>query len=288
MQTKPKIAFIGLAQNCAQHLPAVLRNIENMATLASESAFLFLENDSTDNTKAILSGWGNGRPNFTLLNFDGLNSLGVRTVKLEILRNTCVECLRTYKNLKDFDLVISVDMDDVAAWPIDLGELSKAIQFVQSDSQHAGVFANQLGTYYDIWALRHKTLCPGDAWEEVIDFKNAHPEVSNEEAFNQTFKKRIPSFSPTEKPIEVDSAFGGLGVYRMSYILKNPNPYLGYTIKSMPSNDGSFKVSRRQYCEHVHFHAGIRSQGGKLFIWPSLINGEYRNVTFPHYVQLFF
>jgi len=88
METKPKIAFVGLAQNCAQYLPAVLRNIENMATLASESAFLFLENDSTDDTKAILNGWGNNRPNFTLLNFDGLNSLGVRTVKLEILRNT--------------------------------------------------------------------------------------------------------------------------------------------------------------------------------------------------------
>ena len=259
-----------------------------MSTLASESSFLFLENDSTDNTKAILNEWGAGRKNFTLLNFDGLNGLGARTVKLEILRNAYVECLRTYKNLKDHDLVVLIDMDDVAVWPIDIGELSKAVQFIQSDSQKAGVFANQLGTYYDIWALRHKTLCPGDAWEEVIDFKNSHPEATNEYAFSQTFQKRIPSFSPTEKPFEVDSAFGGLGIYRMSYILKNPNPYLGSTIKSMPSNDGTFKVSRRQYCEHVHFNAGIRASGGKLFIYPSLINAEYRNVTFPNYVQLFF
>jgi hypothetical protein len=288
MNTKPKIIFIGLAQNCAQFLPAVFKNIENMATLASEAAFLFLENDSTDNTKALLNQWGSGRPNFTLLNFDGLNNLGVRTVKLEILRNTYVECLRHHKNFKDYDLVVLIDMDDVAIWPIDLNELSKALNFIQSDPHVAGVFANQLGTYYDIWALRHKTFCPGDAWEEVIDFKNAHPEASNEEAFNQTFKKRIHSFSPTEKPIEVDSAFGGLGIYQMSYILKNPNPYLGYTLKSMPSNDGVFKVSRRQYCEHVHFNAGIRAQGGKLFIMPSLVNREVRNMSFPHYVQLFY
>ena len=288
METKPKIVFVGLAQNCAQYLPAVLRNIENMATLASESAFLFLENDSTDNTKAILNGWGSDRPNFTLLNFDGLNGVAVRTVKLEILRNAYVECLRTYKNLKDFDLAVLIDMDDVATWPIDLGELLKAVQFIQSDPQNAGVFANQLGTYYDIWALRHKTLCPGDAWEEVIDYKNSYPAASNEEAFNQTFKKRIPSFSPTEKPIEVDSAFGGLGIYRMSYILMNPNPYLGSKIKSLPAPNGIFKVSRRQFCEHVHFHAGIRTLGGKLFIWPALINGEIRNPMFPHYPQLFF
>jgi hypothetical protein len=38
---------------------------------------------------------------------------------------------------------------------------------------------------------------------------------------NQTFKKRVHSFSPSQKPFEVDSAFGGLGIYRMNYILKN-------------------------------------------------------------------
>ena len=288
MEIKPKIVFVGLAQNCAQHLPAALRNIDNMAILASSAAFLFLENDSTDNTKAILNAWGNNRANFTLLNFDGLNGVGVRTVKLEILRNAYVECLRNYQNFKEYDYAILIDMDDMATWPVDISELDKAIKFIDSDPQAAAVFANQLGSYYDIWALRHKTLCPGDAWEEVMDYKNSHPAVSDEEAFNQTFKKRIPTFSPTEKPIEVDSAFGGLGIYRMSYILKNPNPYLGSKIKSIPADNGIFKISRRQFCEHVHFNAGIRAQGGRLFVWPSLINGEYRNVTFPHYVQLFF
>ncbi len=288
METKPKILFIGLAQNCAQHLPAVLRNIENMATLAAESAFLFIENDSTDNTKAILNGWGNNRPNFTLLNFDGLNGVAVRTVKLEILRNAYVECLRTYKNLKDFDLVVLIDMDDVGTWPIDLIEMAKAIHYLQADPQRAAIFANQIGSHYDVWALRHKEFCPGDAWEEVIDYKASHPTVTDEEAFNQTFKKRIHTFLPTAEPLEVDSAFGGLGIYRMSYILKNPNPYLGSKIKSLPTPNGIFKVSRRQFCEHVHFHAGIRTLGGKLFIWPALINGEIRNPVFPHYPQLLF
>jgi len=288
METKPKIVFIGLAQNCAQHLPAALRNIDNMATLASSAAFLFLENDSTDNTKAILNTWGNNRTNFTLLNFDGLNNVGVRTVKLEILRNAYVECLRNYKNLKEYDYAILIDMDDMATWPVDISELDKAIKFIDSDPQAAAVFANQLGSYYDVWALRHKDYCPGDAWEEVMDYKDGHPEVTDEEAFNQTFKKRVHSFSPSEKPFEVDSAFGGLGLYRMSYILKNPNPYLGSKIKSLPSQDGVFKVSRRMICEHVHFNKGIKNLGGKLYVWPSLINSEIRDPVFPHYPQLLF
>jgi len=288
MENKPKIVFIGLAQNCAQHLPAALRNIDNMASLASSAAFLFLENDSTDNTKAILNTWGNSRTNFTLLNFDGLNGVGVRTVKLEILRNAYVECLRNYKNLKEYDYAILIDMDDSATWPIDISELAKAIQFIHSDPQTAAVFANQVGTYYDVWAFRHKDYCPGDAWEEVMDYKAAHPEVTDEEAFNQTFKKRVHTFSPSEKPFEVDSAFGGLGIYRMNYILKNPNPYLGSKIKSLPSQDGVFKVSRLMICEHVHFNKGIKNLGGKLFVWPSLINMETRNTEFPHYAQHLF
>ena len=288
MASKPKIIFVGLVQNCGQFLPAVLKNLENFATLSSESAFLFLENDSTDNSKAILNAWGTGRSNFTLLNFDGLNNLGVRTVKLEILRNAYVECIRTFKNFKEHDLVVMVDMDNVGAWPVDLKEFSKAIDFLLADKQRAAVFANQIGTYYDIWALRHKELCPGDAWEEVFDYKVSHPQATDEEAFNQTFKKRIHSIPATDKPMEVNSAFGGLGIYRMEYILKNPNPYLGYKIKYTPSPDGTFKISRRQYCEHVHFHEGIRSIGGKLYILPSLINGELHNPRFPHWVQIFF
>ena len=288
METKPKIVFIGLAQSCAQHLPAALRNIDNMATLASSAAFLFLENDSTDNTKAILNAWGSNRSNFTLLNFDGLNGIGVRTVKLEILRNAYVECLRHYKNLKEYDYAILIDMDDMATWPVDTSELAKAVQFIQADPQVAAVFANQLGSYYDVWAFRHTDFCPSDAWEEVIDYKNAHPKISDEEAFNQTFKKRVHSFAPTMKPFEVDSAFGGLGIYRMSYILKNPNPYLGSKIKSLPTQDGLFKVSRLMICEHVHFNKGIKNLGGKLFVWPSLINAEMRDPVFPHYPQLLF
>ena len=281
MEAKPKIIFIGLAQNCAQHLPAALKNIDSMATLASSAAFLFLENDSTDNTKSILSTWGNNRPNFTLLNFDGLNGVGVRTVKLEILRNAYVECLRHYKNLKEYDYAILIDMDDMATWPVDVNELNKAVQFIQSDTQVAAVFANQLGAYYDVWAFRHKEYCPNDAWEEVIDYKNAHPDIADEEAFNQTFKKRIHSFAPSTKPFEVDSAFGGLGIYRMNYILKNPNPYLGSKVKVTKNDAGIPMIFRFQSCEHVHFNLGIRSIGGHLFIKPNLINSKNTGLQFP-------
>jgi hypothetical protein len=36
-----------------------------------------------------------------------------------------------------------------------------------------------------------------------------------------------------------------------------------------------------QVCEHVHFHAGIKSQGGEMFIYPKLINGVNNGMSFP-------
>jgi hypothetical protein len=36
-----------------------------------------------------------------------------------------------------------------------------------------------------------------------------------------------------------------------------------------------------QCCEHVAFHAGLRAQGGRLFILPWLVIGELEMVTIP-------
>ncbi len=287
MNKKPKIVFAGAVQNCARFLPAVFANIEKMASLASETAYVFVENDSTDGTKEVLNQWGQGRANFNLINMDGLKSIPVRGLRLEIARGTFLELIKTYKDYRDYDLMIVLDMDDAGSYPLDVAEVKKAIDFLAAESDRAAVFANQIGTYYDVWTLREPKLCPGDAWEEVMDYVAKH-KVSPEEAHAQTFAKRVHSFPPTMAPFEVESAFGGLGIYKMGYVIKNPNPYLGSKMKAVPTDDGSFAIARWQVCEHVHFNHGIRSIGGRLFIMPSLINGDYTNGSFPPIVQFYF
>ena len=80
--------------------------------------------------------------------------------------------------------------------------------------------------------------------------------------------------------MEVHSAFGGLGIYRMAAVIANPNPYLGEKVKAA-EQDGQFHFVRWQTCEHVHFHQGLRSQGGHLFVLPWLINLETGVLDFP-------
>jgi hypothetical protein len=275
----PKIVFAGVLQNASEHLPSVLKNIENISKLASEVGFIFIENDSVDSTKFDLNQWGKDQPNFHHLNLDGLNQVQYRTLRLELARNTYLEFIKVNATLKNFDFLIVIDMDDIGTYPVDISSLQNALSFLDADTSRAAVFANQQGSYYDMWALRSEKLCPTDVWEEVLDYVNAH-NVSDEEAFSQTFAKRIINFDVISAPIEVESAFGGLGVYKMQFIRENLNPYLGSKIKILQSGGNELQVVRSQICEHVHFHDGIRSQGDSLFILPGLINAVLPKALF--------
>jgi hypothetical protein len=123
-----------------------------------------------------------------------------------------------------------------------------------------------------MWALRLYPQCPGDIWEDVLDYSVKNM-CTDEIAFEEQFAKRIFSIAESSSPIQVDSAFGGLGIYKMNFVLNNPNPYLGSKLKVLPREDGQLNYLKLQICEHVHFHAGIKSQGGEMYIFPKMING---------------
>ena len=191
-KTLPKIIFAGAVQNGSKYLPAVLKNLENISKLASEAAYIFIENDSTDTTKLDLQAWGSTKLNFSLISLDGLNQIPVRTLRLEIVRNTYLELIKTDSKLRDFDFLVILDMDEVNAYQIDISNFSDAFNFLNGLTSRAAVFANQEGYYYDLWALRSNELCPVDVWQEVLDYAHFH-KVSDEEAFSKTFDKRILS-----------------------------------------------------------------------------------------------
>ena len=79
-------------------------------------------------------------------------------------------------------------------------------------------------------------------------------------------------------PIEVDSAFGGLGIYKISSVLKNQRTFTGYKRKLLPTARGRFEVGW-QMCEHISFNAGFREIGERLFILPYLVNAPTRELT---------
>ena len=271
-----KAIFAGCARNCAEAIPYVLNNVSRIAGLFAESAFVFVENDSRDATKNQISSWCRRTANARLISLDGLAATyPFRSPRVAISRNRYLSLVRS--EFRDFDFLIALDCDEVNAAPIDLGAVERAIEFLTADADRAGVFGNTDGVYYDLWALRHPTKCPGDAWEEVCDYALAHG-VPDDEAFAQTFAKRLFTIAPDAPPLEVDSAFGGLGIYKVQSILKNKRHHIGHEMKLMSEAAGPrpYESAARemgwQRCEHVSFHAGFRERGERLFILPDLIN----------------
>ena len=177
----------------------------------------FVENDYRDQTKdGGFSSWCGRTPNARLISLDGLR--GGRSLAARRYIPQPIPFPRADSEFRDFDFLIALDCDEVNAAPIDLGAVERAIAFLSGDADCAGVFGNSDGLYYDLWALRHPTLCPGDIWEEVCDYALGHG-VTDDEAFAQTFAKRLFSVPRDAPPLEVE-----FGVRRVGYLQGAQHP----------------------------------------------------------------
>jgi glycosyltransferase involved in cell wall biosynthesis len=252
--TKRSAVIVGCARNCEAFLPAVLKNVTTIARLYSQTAFIFVENDSTDNTREILQKWLSKRPCSSLICLDGLASQETRrTARLAIARNSYMEAVHSY-HLAQFDHMVVLDFDDANTDVMSKESLAAAISFLDSSSQNAAVFANQL-PYYDIWALRHDVWCPEDCW---VDVANRPAYLPRHRAVERYFSNRQLNIPANASPIVVRSAFGGLGIYKLDFV--RAARYVGLR------PDGS------EICEHVAFNEVAVRAGGMLYIYPRLLN----------------
>ena len=173
-----------------------------------------IENNSRDRTKDMLNDWGRGQGRFQLENSRRPGCTGSSTTaRLAIARNRYLDIVRN-SDLRDFDYLVVMDLDNVCQRPVDTDAFVEAVGYLNSDPSYAGVFANQDSFYYDLWALRHAELCPSDVWMDILAYAMTNG-VSDDEAFDQVFRPRVFSLPKAAAPVAVDSAFGGLGIYKM-------------------------------------------------------------------------
>ena len=272
---KEKAVFFGLTRDVESFLPHIFKNIESLGKMFSKSVFVFLENDSVDRTKAILSKWCRSQEQAQIISLDGLSQqITIRTARLAFLRNRAIVEIR--KNFKNFDFAFFIDCDESNSQSLNVDPVKSGIKFLKSNDSYSGIFANSRPDYYDYWALRHKDFRPDDVWSSIIE--EVFLDGSSEEAaFKKHFLDKVFSITPDKEPIEVDSAFGGLGIYKISHILRHSNSYLGTKVLRVGEREIGLST-----CEHVSFNSGFIQNGGKLFIFPSLINRSY-NITEQHF-----
>jgi hypothetical protein len=132
----------------------------------------------------------------------------------------------------------------------------EAIQSCWGFDHWDAVTANQRGPYYDLWALRHPDWMQGDCWRQY-EFLVANG-LSREKALYVAVLSRFFLIAETSSPIEVDSAFGGLAIYRRDAL--GDSRYVGLS------------PSGYEVCEHVTFHSSLREKGRRIFINPRMVN----------------
>lgn len=246
-----KAVFIGAARDCAIHLPGVLRNLERLAALYDEAAFVFVVSDCADDSRAILERWLDGRRG-RLIDLGALEPrLPRRTERIAHARNAALDEVR--RHWTGHHHLVVADLDDVTAAPIAVDAFAAAARWLDGKPERAGVLANARPRYYDVWALRHEQWCPDDCWHPI--WGRSADETFEAAKFREVFKRQI-AIPPQVAPIAVRSAFGGLGIYRL------PVPYDAYY--------RGLDAAGRDVSEHVAFNDALIRAGGQLHIFPAL------------------
>lgn len=247
------LVVVGCVRNGAK---TVRRAVETLARATAGFAnvqFLVVESDSTDSTLAELQKLRQESDRFDFLSLGALaERVPARTERIAHCRNRYLAELRTSARYASADYVMVADLDGVNN---DLRR--EAVENCWSASVPWDVVtANQRDAYYDIWALRHADWCPVDCHDQYARLRAmfGHPR-----ALAIAIHSRMARLSPRAAWIEVDSAFGGLAIYRREALLT-----------------GNYSGVEKGHgvCEHVPLHAQLRAKGLRIFINPALINAH--------------
>jgi hypothetical protein len=191
------VVICGITRNDAETLPLTIRRIERMAACFRDHHVVVFENGSTDRTPALLGEWAGWNPNVTVLSEPRRGVPGFpsdRFERLALCRNRYVDWMNAAADAGSQGYVVVVDFDLRGGWSLD----GIASTFAEDDWDAVG--SNSLGyhnlrrTYYDTAALRPRTVLQESWWHRLVG-----------EAWQ--LRRGTPM-------IPVESAFGGLGVYR--------------------------------------------------------------------------
>lgn len=247
-----RITIVGTIRN-GEH--TIAKDVSRLAAATERFAtrqFFISESDSDDDTVNQLRRLERERTDFTYTSSGRLaDTMPLRTQRIAVGRNQCVAFVK--QQLGDpHDVVLVADLDGINDRLTEAALLSSWKIPVHWDV----CTANRAGAYYDIYALR----CPGWVEEDCVFATDQLAEqLDRPLASWLVTRSKMIVLPPTHPPIRVDSAFGGLGLYRRAVF--------EHLIYEGMARDGS------EICEHLSAHSQVREAGGTIYINPAMIAG---------------
>jgi len=249
---KASFLIVGLARDCKDTFLPSFICLSTSFSMARKVSFLIIESDSSDGTQNMLHEFSSREQNLDFLTLGNLaERFPSRTERIAFCRNCYLSTIRNSPKYDDIDFVVVADFDGVNS-----NLTPHAVASCWDRSDWDVCTANQDGPYYDIWALRHFLWSPNDCW-----LQSRFLEINGQSKFHSIYSSvvsRMICIPPDSEWIEVESAFGGLAIYKKDVILS-----AHYSGRDQNGLD---------ICEHISLHSLIRQGTGNIFINPRLIN----------------
>jgi len=259
--TSLRIAVCALARDCGPQLNRIIPMVERIRGAFKESYVIVVENDSIDNTKAILQQWAASDSNVTILSEDTHSKTILdsgedisnpffsthRIGKMAAYRNKYLDQLEAQHLDIDYLLIVDVDIHEIVLEGI-AHSFGQTIDWDMVSSN--GLFPLDLKhfykgyRYYDGYALR--------------EFGDTNPQSKEMAFFHQ---KLYSGLTPGMPMLHVASAFNGLAIYKWEAVK-------GLRYHCDPNDDEEIKA----VCEHINLHRQMAERGhDKIYINPAQI-----------------
>jgi hypothetical protein len=270
---KIEILIVGTLKNGGLRAIKDLRVIEKAFSPIANCMKFIVESDSTDSTIDVLTANRNRCANF---DFKSLGTLEKRfpdrIERIRFCRNEYVSYIRENYQRNKWDLVVVADLDGMNRR---LMKLSVRLA-ISRLSKWDAIFATQLLGHYDILALRMDGRISVDCFSAMQRELNSEerkflpgkrcPNGLRKYLHEDSLRKKyiysnMKRFPFRGGPWEVQSAFGGLAIYKTAIFRQ-----FDYS--------SSNEVDAKE-CEHVSLHKKVIESGRKIAIEPLLINSVF-------------
>jgi hypothetical protein len=268
IQSDLRFLVVGTISNASKRFQPDVDRIEKAFSSMGTVEYFLVESDSRDSTQKILTSLKSKKLDFDFRSLGELRTgIPDRIERIRFCRNAYVEYIRDRHTERKWDYIVVADLDGMNSRATAAGVRSSVAKMRDWDA----LFANQQHGYYDVFALRSsnwvesdllKTLRAGKASGKTESQKPNPADYlrnqKNRQKILYSKMRRIPRNSPV---IPVDSAFGGLGIYKPEMFL-----VFDYSLNTGQEPDGS---------EHVTFHKKCVEGGFSLGINPEMINATF-------------
>lgn len=249
-----KALIVGTVRNAERNvIKDITRILQAIENIVPASAFI-VESDSDDATLQTLEKASkmDSRIRFVSLG-DVASNIPERISRLRYCRNRYVQEIRNNSSYKDCDIIIVADLDGINT-KISTSSFKKAFDLQITWDALA---ANQTKKYYDILALRHPNWSPNN-W--INEFEWMKVFLGENRALKHSMIDRMIRIPTNSQPIKVDSAFGGLCIYKRWVFEKCD--YEGGFVDEI---------------DHVTLSRKATKEGANIYIVPGLINSAWTN-----------